>query len=748
MPRAPRPLPVLRMSGLLICLALGATATALSAAPEPALVVRVTDAATAAALPRARVIVWDEENLWQAVSDAEGRARFEQGPSGTVQVYVEAERHTAEEQHDVEVEPGRTTEVSLALGPGVPFEGTVLGPDGRPLAQARIEVEAGGTYEGYSEMKLNHAPYARTYADEAGRFRVLGIPPGAVGTVVVEVEGYESARVAVRAVGEAVRPSPLVIRLAKGSRVSGRVTAPDGSPAADATVLVVPAGDEELRANPDLVHSSAGGIVRALRAQTDGEGRYLVAGLALDQAVVVAARAAGFARSTWSEPLTPTAKQRELVLDLALRRAATLRVTLTDPEGKPVADARVQLGAGMVGRDAEPDEAPGTWRFDDLEPGTHALNVDRDGFLDVREPVEVEEGAHLTREIRLDRGAAIEGVVLDDQGRPAAGARIEAERKEPDPPGSGWHEIPAGRATCDAQGRFTLGGLRPGSHELSVYGENLSLLEPVLVKAPASGLTVKAARLGVVRLTLRAPAGAALPRSAYVWRHTPSGGGSGSGHRILPEGRMEFIGFRGPERLDIRVEGYVRVEREVDVKPGAQVDLGTIALEVGLTLKGHVRDPSGQPVAGAHLTYAGASEATSAEDGAFALEHLPAGPVLIEVDAEGFLALGQTLTVASEGPPVVLTLSRGALLTGVVKDAQGRPVVEHWFRVEGPAPERPSGWKEVESFGTDEQGRFEVRVPAAACRIAFFEERESVPVVLATLHLKEGETRRLELALK
>lgn len=719
----------------------------LRAEPEVALVVVVTDEASGAPLERARVVVWDEENLWSAVADAQGRARFERGPAGTVQVYAEAERHTAAERHDVELEPG--AEVRLALGPGVPFEGTVLGPDGKPLGPVLVQVEPGGTFEGYSEMRPGRAPYARVTSDAGGRFRVLGIPPGAVGTVVVEVEGYETARVAVRAVGEAVRPAPLTIRLAKGCRVFGRVTQPDGSPAAGAEVYVVAADDEDLRTDPRLVRSSSrGGLVRALTAEADAEGRYAVPGLALGVAVVVSAQAEGFARSPWSEPLTPTAGLREVTADLALRRAATLTLTVATPEGGAPSGLRVRLGRGMGAREPEEGSAPGTVRFVELEPGEHLLSIDSDEWLDLRQVVVVAEGAQVARSVTLDRGATVLGRVLDEAGKPLVGVRVEAECKEPSPADGGWREIPAARATTGADGGFSLSGLTPGRHVLVIFGRNLDLPAPVEVVAPAQGLVLRPIRQARVTLRLAAPAGAPVPRRAFVWERDPSGTGHGGTRALDAEGRLTLEGLKGRTVLDLRVDGYVRVVREVDAQPGAELDLGTIPLEVGLTLKGRVLDRAGAPVEGASLSFVDATDAASDAAGAFSLPHLSAGEVELEVGAPGFLEASHRVRVAADGPPVTLTLSRGARLTGVVRDGAGQPLAEHWFRVEHAAPERASGWKEVAHFDTDERGAFEVRVPEGAARIAFYRTRETAPVVLAELAPKEGEERVLTLTLR
>lgn len=730
----------MRRVHLLVALLL-ALARVAAAEPEVALVVAVTDAESGKPLAGAQVVVWDAETLRSGQTGEDGRARFTDLPAGPLQVYAEAERHTAAEEHDVE--PG--AEVALALGPGVPFEGRILGPTGEPFGPALVQVEAGGTFEGYGEMKPGHAPYARRYSDAEGRFRVLGIPPGAVGTVVVEASGMEVARVAVRAVGDVVRPTPLTIRLVRGCRILGWVTTPDGAPAPAAQVVVVPADDADLRQNPHLVRSSTRGpMVHALVTPAGEDGRYEVHGLALGEPVVVRAEASGFAASEWSEPLTPTADARDVAHHLRLRRAATLAVSVADPEGAVPDVLRVRLGAGMMRREPDAGGSPGVFVFRDLEPGSHVLTVEAEGFLDVRRRIEVAEGARVSEAVVLDRGVAIRGVVRDVEGRPIPGVVVQAEAKDPPADEDGWRKLTAGSATTDERGGFVLTGLRPGAHALDVLGMNVELEAPVVVVAPATDVALVVQHSGTVRLTLRPPAGAALPGRAFVWRHDAEGSGVGGEERIGADGTMVFVGFHGRETLDIRVPGYVRLVRELEPKRGETLDLGSIALDVGRKLHGRLVDRKGNAVAGALVSHADYTEATSDATGAFALEHLPAGTAEIVVDAPGFLPLTAAAGNAAVAAPLTLTLSRGALLRGTVRDAQGAPVLEHWFRVEQPATDRASGWKEAASFDSGEEGAFEVRVPEGPCRISFWRDREGPPVVLVTLDLKEGEERDLD----
>jgi protocatechuate 3,4-dioxygenase beta subunit len=387
----------------------------------------------------------------------------------------------------------------LALGPGIPFDGTVLDAQGGPAAHADVVVEAGGAFEGTSDPRPpEHPPYARTATNAKGRFRVRGIPPGAVATVVVRAKGHAEPRVGVRAVEGAVRPSPLEIRLQPGSLVRGSVRDPAGQPFAGAAVFVVPASEPELLADPRQVFVTPDRTrsVRALTAVTDADGTYVIEGLPLDRDLRVAAEGDPHARSAWAGPLTGDAEHRELQADLKLRRHAVLILRVQDAEGAPIAGAHVAFDGPTL---APPPRLAGMGRleFNGMWPGEHGVRVTRDGYRQVHRTVVLVEGSVHEFEIVLEPGVALAGVVLDEKGRPLPAVRIEAVCREPEPPGE-RHEVPAASTTTDAEGRFVLGGLRKGRHEIAVSGANMELAEPLVVTAPAADVKVRLRRLAPV----------------------------------------------------------------------------------------------------------------------------------------------------------------------------------------------------------------------------------------------------------
>jgi RNA polymerase sigma-70 factor (ECF subfamily) len=127
---------------------------------------------------------------------------------------------------------------------------------------------------------------------------------------------------------------------------------------------------------------------------------------------------------------------------------ASLRVTVTRgaQQGASVEGIAVRLQPGAYDHrfDAEPSLTgpDGVVAFADLEPGTFWVRVD---YADVRVPVEVAAGEHKDLTVRIPRGLAVTGRVLDATGQPVGGARVLAHA----------HAVtPDLVATTDARGRF------------------------------------------------------------------------------------------------------------------------------------------------------------------------------------------------------------------------------------------------------------------------------------------------------
>jgi protocatechuate 3,4-dioxygenase beta subunit len=444
-----------------------ALAGGVSAAPERTLVVHVTDAAGGTGLEGAEVVVWDAERTWAAKTGTDGRARFTDVPAGPVTVYVAAEQHTGTEREEVAVpETGEAT-AAFALGAGVPFDGTVLDAEEKPAVGADVVVEAGGACEGVVDLQPpEHPPYARTVTDAKGRFHVRGIPPGSVGTLVVRAQGHAEPRMGVRAVGTAVRPAPVEVRLRPGALVRGTVTDPAGKPFAGAAVFVVPALETDLLADPRrvLVAPDRSRTTRAWVAVTDASGAYEIMGLPLDEPVQVAAEGDPHARSAWLAA-TADVEHREVHGDLRLRRHAILILRVQDAAGTPIADAAVTFESPTLAP-APRLAGLGRLEFKGMWPGEHQVRVVKAGFREARRRVLLTEGGVQEFEVVLEpaapSGSRLTGTIRDAGGGTRARHGYQVQRPAPSTP-TGWTEAASFATT--RQGTFDV-AVPPGRYRI------------------------------------------------------------------------------------------------------------------------------------------------------------------------------------------------------------------------------------------------------------------------------------------
>ncbi len=617
---------------------------------------------------------------------------------------------------------GVAVDVRLALAPGHELTGTLTAADGAPIADALVVAVPPVD----STVLMDPAPTdprrTETRTDAAGRYRFDALATGEHALALVR-PGALPARLGVVSI-----PSVRVFdaRL-DGGVLRGRVTEEGtGRPLAGAVV----------RAAVWRRHSPT-----FLAATTDADGRYVL-DVPIGGIVHGPARGEGEARSqpvnfdvlldgyAFAPELCANPWRTLWVLDgdvvdfdLVLRPAAVLAGTVRGPEG-PVAGAQIVADVwnglrGSVASTTTSDES-GAYRFGGLPAGRARLVVTRSGYVQAASPgagwraepapepgavVEIPASGAVAHDIVLARGAALRGRVVDEAGAGVAAATVEAV--------SGALTL---RAGTDADGRFELDGLRPGS--------------AVALRAEATGCAAASVELGVgdgaepldVELRLRR-------LGSVRGRVTGPGGGvpDGAWVQVAPaedalEGRYEIVSVwqraaRRPVAPDGRFEAAVdwwggRAEGGVVVRAGApgcapvlsatldvgadDVDAGTLELAAGLRLTGRVvAADGGGPVAGAEIEFQNGEfpaafaqrrdwssvgrdrmpfefVARSGADGRFEVQDLPPWRYELRVSADGFGAAAPVVAVPQEGE-LTVELARLAPLAGHVRWDDGAP---------------------------------------------------------------------------
>jgi hypothetical protein len=189
-------------------------------------------------------------------------------------------------------------------------------------------------------------------------------------------------------------------------------------------------------------------------------------------------------------------------------------------------------------------------------------------------------------ELRLEAGVAVEGVVLDADGRPLAGTYVSARLEG----GNSHYSTPT-----DAQGRFTIGGLAPGPVRLHAVEEKNGFREigvAVQVEAPATGVRLVVPRK--VRIQGRL-SGDALAGFVVFARpaETEEASAYTASAEVAADGRFALEVWEGvPYAVGATSRTDDRYALQSPVRGGADL---TLALEVGLSIEGTLERPDGRP---------------------------------------------------------------------------------------------------------------------------------------------------------
>jgi len=647
--------------------------------------------------------------------------------------------------------PGFLPHVSSA--PRAPWSGLLLSAQAPPRLD--VTLVAGGAVEGHVreastgnplpgaeiqlapiavDMRLTRPDVLRAVSDGKGRYRIEGVPIGRSVVFVTHPSHHERTLAAIPRdeAGSAEIDSALAhyvpaalcvfveregqrvtrdIELLPGVPVSGLVLGPDGAPAADAEVLALGDDLSSLRWRWDLEHAPRQRVL----AVSGGDGRFEVGGLSPGSNHVLLARKAGFA-SALSESLMLASVAPRHDVTLRLARGTTLVGRVLDLRGVPLdhawVDAWTDAPEGLGASNAYVETgADGAFRLEGLPVGK--LNVTA-GAIDhgnVEQEVEVRRAGEVLPplELRLDQRVRVEGVLVDEGGRPLAGKTLSARSGD-----DGDYEYALSRT----DGTFSIDGLVPGP--VTLFGRAEGHYGAALLmqaEAPATGLRVswkeptrtviegtvlddQARPVPLCRVLVRASRG---DRLVDEQRGRPTTVVNGAFRRAV-EGAAPFqIVVSAPQDTEGRALNLR--SRTVDLSQ-APTEPTVIALEPGLSLAGLVLDADGAPVAGVVFT-AGLITAVSAADGSFFLAGLDSESVWLEVEPPRGHLKPEPRWVRTGSSDVVVRLGRGATLSGTVLDPDGRPIRGGWVEARWePVPDTSSGEAQV---SIADNGRFAFR---------------------------------------
>jgi hypothetical protein len=439
---------------------------------------------------------------------------------------------------------------------------------------------------------------------------------------------------------------------------------------------VTDGGAPVARANVGIRGEAIGGT---LEVQTDARGAFHVPNLPEGRYQVYAWQAATAARSVrvnrlGAGPFPP--------LELRLEAAAIVVGKVVDRDGGAGLAAAVEL------RPSGDDQAPryvrsgddGVFRIEGVPNGRWIADAFVPGFVSPG-GVELEAGRGVP-ELALVRGGAIEGRVLDGDGRPVAGANVRAlVGAAPD-----QVEVSAD-VDRDRLRRFSGRTAAPapeqavgGDPELVARGELGVLLGPI-PPVPAPGAE------------LARPSSVVDPNAANASQGLlgeppplPSDAAHASIWVTGSDGRFRVGGLgKGKTTALAAAAGFAEARSHTVTLELGQVVTGVdIVLSAGAYVVGHVTDSRGVPVVGAELAaqpeVGMPLEGFSDGDGAYRLGPL-VGSVHLRASAYGHGAVERELDIpaargtvpAEQREDLVLPLA-DATLAGTLEDDTGAPV--------------------------------------------------------------------------
>ena len=325
-------------------------------------------------------------------------------------------------------------EKALALT-GFELTGSVVDTNGDPIAAARVRL---GEHTGPSQTIL---------ADEEGEFALRSLE--LVAFVSARAPGFAPSGVQRIWSPRGEQASVRIVLPGAGTSCRFRVVGSRDQPVPDALVIV---GSEVPISGVPLGNGALGMSPVPQRARTDLDGRVVFDGLAFGTLAVRVAPPVEFA--TWSGPVelprpgASAGSGPERLVLIVLQDASTLRGTVTDLYGQPLADTSI-LPSGSQG--AVRTAADGTYEIHGISPGQREVAARwheaprATEQLDFR-PNEVTEWNPV-----IDTGLVMRGVVRDSAGvgliaHVEVGTMSEPERIR-------W------QADSDTAGRFEIEGL-------------------------------------------------------------------------------------------------------------------------------------------------------------------------------------------------------------------------------------------------------------------------------------------------
>lgn len=667
------------------------------------LTVEVLQKGSGRRLPGSRVLVSRRDK-----QDASGQPLYDSGsrkttglfqidlPPGGYDIRVSCLRYKGDSR-SVKLLAKAPQRIAFELGRGNSISGRILTPSGRPIAGARVL--------GLEELVDPNADLEETLLDLMTFYDKFDPKDRATATDIsaedgsYQLAGLELKTYTVRAVAAGHTPNEVEevpaprgevnVVLAQGSSTTGVVQDHSGLGVEGATVSAFQALESSNVFK--VIQGKTRPPVDTSASDPDGHFQFDTLGPGLYHFRIEA------------EGYQPSEELNKRVADgtslaFTLKPGLVLRGFVSGPDNEPVAGARVR--ASMTGKPARRGseqislqsekghlvtDEQGEFLFDTLAQGIYTVlcwHAEEDYATLRHNDVHVRTGMDPLN-LKLLRGGRMRGTVLDAfTGEAIAGARIStndvAELQKDD--------------FSQADGSFLLRGLATSA--LQVH-----------VNAPGYSSETRKAQVGKDR---EIEANFELTPTGVVSGRVINGAGDPiDGARVMaktddpssptlamdltdPDGNFSLKGIRAGEGRWIRAKKpqYLEGNSDVfDIAPSENLDIGTLRLALGASLKGIILGDGGKGVPNCKvivafegetdLQYGGNPSGHTNSEGEFTIGGLEGGRVDLVIQAAHFIEKHIEGVQVVEGQQFTLDpihLEQGNSVTGRVVDTRGKPV--------------------------------------------------------------------------
>jgi hypothetical protein len=421
-------------------------------------------ALAAAALDSAAQPLDAEEELTPWISGSGGRFRAAPVTPGVVRALVRHPDFVEAVSDAVTLTPGGEASVKVTLLRGGSLEGRLKDERDQPIEGAEIEVVA------------EHGTFQRaTVTASDGSFAFSALPR----EVIVNVRRAENpTRVAKR----------IPLTVAEGQKETLELTLPALRDPIEVTVLDDEGNALEL-AEVNVLSLDPTAPLRTT-AFSDARGKVQLSdaqGLQLR----ISVQAPGFARQV----LVVGANDAKGALTLKLLRGALVQGRVTALRGRRGVEGALVTVSFQGLRKTATTDADGEYHLADVPLGPVQVHVSHPDFAEGELTTSVENPGRRDRAfelatVDLEEAGAVEGEVLDERGDAVAGARVAVGRAPSYLPAG---PLPRGVAVTDANGAFSLQGLKSGATTIDVFSPDRgrgSLRVDVQSNRTQSGLRV------------------------------------------------------------------------------------------------------------------------------------------------------------------------------------------------------------------------------------------------------------------